>query len=69
MDSLDFDIPTEWMIDGVWEKGLTKQDMSCMSGAEVQSIDQGMVQLLQSSVELAKQVDNNLRQRIPGSVP
>jgi len=26
IDSLEFDVPTEWMIDGTWEKGATKQD-------------------------------------------
>ncbi|KEF57466.1 uncharacterized protein A1O9_05383 [Exophiala aquamarina CBS 119918] len=69
IDSVDFDVPTEWMIDGTWEKGATKQDMSCMSGAEVQSIDQTIVQLLQDSVELAKQTDDQLRAQIPESVP
>lgn len=43
--------------------------MSCMSGAEVQSIDQKVVQILQDSVELAKQLDEQLRARIPESVP
>lgn len=69
IDSVDFDVPTEWMIDGTWEKGATKQDMSCMSGAEVFPIDPIVVQILQDSVELAKQVDDQLRARIPGSVP
>lgn len=69
IDSVDFDVPTEWMVDGTWEKGGTKQDMSCMSGAEVQSIDQKVVQILQDSVELAKQLDEQLRARIPESVP
>ncbi|KAI4226281.1 MAG: hypothetical protein L6R40_008296 [Gallowayella cf. fulva] len=29
MNATEFDIPTHYMLDGVWEKGATKQDMSC----------------------------------------
>lgn len=69
VDSVDFDVPTEWMIDGVWEKGATKQDMSCMSGAGVHDIDPAMIDVLQKSVEVAKQVDELLRKQIRQAVP
>ncbi|KAG9791492.1 hypothetical protein KCU88_g1004, partial [Aureobasidium melanogenum] len=69
IDSIDFDVPTEWMIDGTWEKGALKQDLSCMSGAPVQSIDPDIVELLQQTVEYAKKVDDNLRERLPEAVP
>lgn len=69
VDSVDFDVPTEWMIDGTWEKGATKQDVSCMSGAEVQPIDQTITKILQDSVDLAKNIDGELRLHIPNSVP
>ncbi|KAK5219680.1 hypothetical protein LTR72_008064 [Exophiala xenobiotica] len=69
VDSVDFDVPTEWMVDGTWEKGATKQDMSCMSGAEVRSIDRTVVKILQDSVERAQKVDDDLRKSIPEAVP
>lgn len=69
ISSVDFDVPTEWMIDGTWEKGITKQDMSCMRDAEVQPIDEAIIKILQDSVRLAKKIDDDLRRRIPDSVP
>ncbi|KIX04358.1 uncharacterized protein Z518_05226 [Rhinocladiella mackenziei CBS 650.93] len=69
VDSVDFDVATEWMIDGTWEKGATKQDMSCMSGAQVQPIDENTVKILRDSVELAQKMDDNLREHIPEAVP
>jgi alpha 1,3-mannosyltransferase len=68
-NSNEFDVPTEWMIDGVWEKGATKQDMSCMRGAEIKNIQQHELDMLQKSVEAAKQVDNIISNEMPGSVP
>lgn len=69
MDSENFDVASEWMIDGTWEKGPTKQEMSCMSGAQVRSIDPDLVKVLKRSVQLAKQVDKNLRVKISSSIP
>ncbi|EXJ78841.1 hypothetical protein A1O1_09243 [Capronia coronata CBS 617.96] len=69
IDSLVFDVPTEWMVNDTWEKGPLKQDMSCMSGAPVQSIDRDTVNMLDHTVELAKEVDDSLRQHIPVAVP
>ncbi|EXJ84088.1 hypothetical protein A1O3_04755 [Capronia epimyces CBS 606.96] len=69
IDSVDFDVPREWMIDGNWEKGATKQDMSCMSGAPVQPIDHDLVKLLEDTVDLAKKIDDNMRQHLPQAVP
>jgi alpha 1,3-mannosyltransferase len=69
IDPNDFDVPTEWMIDGVWEKGATKQDMSCMRDAEVRSMQPQELDILQKTVDTAKQVDNVIRNEIPGSAP
>ncbi|KIW20585.1 hypothetical protein PV08_01160 [Exophiala spinifera] len=68
IDSESFDVPGEWMIDGVWEKGPSKQDLSCMSGAQVRRIDQNLVEILSRSVLRAKQVDEELRVKIPSSM-
>jgi alpha 1,3-mannosyltransferase len=65
----EFDVPTEWMIDGAWEKGATKQDMSCMKDAEVKKMEPHELNVLQKTVDAAKQVDNMIRNEIPGSVP
>jgi len=69
IDAVDFDVPTEWMIDGIWEKGATKQDMSCMNGTEVKLIDADTVTLIQSTVNVAKRVDHRLRPQFPDVVP
>ncbi|KAI1613744.1 mannosyltransferase putative-domain-containing protein [Exophiala viscosa] len=66
---MEFDVPSEWMIDATWEKGASKQDMSCMSGGEVRQIDVGAVDIVQRSVELAKKTDELMREKIPGSLP
>ena len=39
----EFDVPTHWMMDGVWEKGVLKKDMSCMSGAPLMSLDEAEI--------------------------
>ena len=42
----DFDAPTEWMIDWIWEKRATKQDMSSMRYVEVKNIETYEVNVL-----------------------
>jgi hypothetical protein len=69
IDPNDFDVPTEWMIDGVWEKGATKQDMSCMRDAEVRSMQPQELDILRKTVDAAKRVDDVIRNEIPGSAP
>jgi alpha 1,3-mannosyltransferase len=69
IDPNDFDVPTEWMIDGVWEKGATKQNMSCMRDAEIRSMQPQEIDILQKTVDAARQVDSIIRDKIPGSAP
>lgn len=69
IDSGDFDVPQEWMVDGTWEKGATKQDMSCMSGERVRPIDESILRLLQESVQQARNVDDSLHRQIPEAAP
>jgi len=66
VDLNDFDVPTEWMIDGVWEKGNTKQDLSCMRDAEIQHLDDSEVEILTKTVDAARHVDQQIRQSLPG---
>lgn len=61
VNQTDFDVPTRWMIDGEWEKGATKQDLSCMKDASMKSIDNHERKVLEASVALAKKVDEDIR--------
>ena len=58
-----FDIPTHWMLDGVWEKGANKPDLSCMRGAPVRETSEGERKIVGDSVERAKEVDELLEER------
>lgn len=53
----EYSVPTHWMIDGVWEKGHLKSDLSCMKDAEVRRIQNQEMTILTASVEAAKAVD------------
>jgi alpha 1,3-mannosyltransferase len=59
-DATLFEVPTHWMIDGTWEKGATKQDMSCMVGNNARRISTDDKWILERSIELAKQLDIEL---------
>ena len=66
MNVTEFDVPTHWMMDGVWEKGAFKRDMSCMSGAPLMTLDDAQIRILEESVRVAKEVDLELIQHFPG---
>ena len=57
----EYDVPSRWMIDGVWEKGATKQDLSCMTDAPIRPIDGHERKVLEASVATAKKVDEDIR--------
>jgi alpha 1,3-mannosyltransferase len=61
----EFDVPTQWMMDGVWEKGATKAHMSCMSGAPLLRLDESEIKILEESVRVAKEVDRMLARDFP----
>lgn len=60
MNSTEFDIPTSWMVDGTWEKGAAKPDMSCMRDALARDITEVERDILKSSVEKAKKIDTRI---------
>lgn len=68
ISSTELDVPTEWMMDGVWEKGGSKADMSCMKNAEIKKMDSQELDVLQKTVDLAKKTDEDIQRQIPGSV-
>jgi len=58
----EFDVPTHYMVDGVWEKGGSKPEISCMRDAKVQGVTTGEKDILAKSVEAAKKVDEKLKE-------
>jgi alpha 1,3-mannosyltransferase len=65
----DFDIPTDWMVDGIWEKGATKADLSCMRGSQINRVGSNELSVLQKLVEGARRIDDELRRNLPDSMP
>ena len=53
----EYEVPTHWMIDGEWEKGARKEDMSCMKGGESRNLTQYELNIMEQSIELAKNLD------------
>lgn len=56
-DKKHYEVPTSWQIDGVWEKGGSKEAMSCMVNGTVHELDTRESKVLEDSVEKAKWVD------------
>ncbi|CAG1961207.1 unnamed protein product [Fusarium graminearum] len=50
-------IPSYWMMGGVWEKGATRKDMSCMSRATAYGLTDTELNTLAESIDAAKEVD------------
>lgn len=57
-----FDVPTHYMIDGVWEKGATKPDASCLKDAKITETSGEERKILRKTVERAKDVDGRIEQ-------
>ena len=57
----EFDVPDYWMVDGVWEKGATKSDLSCMRDGVVRAVKQSEKRIIQDSVKAAKKIDEQIR--------
>ncbi|KAL0935447.1 glycosyl transferase [Colletotrichum truncatum] len=56
----EFEVPTHWMIDQQWVKGARKKDMSCMVGTNPRELTDNEKNILQASIDAAKQVDSTL---------
>ncbi|KAL8762159.1 MAG: hypothetical protein Q9184_001795 [Pyrenodesmia sp. 2 TL-2023] len=61
-NATEFGIPTHYMLDGVWEKGATKQDMSCMKQGELRETSKEEKDILKKSIEKAKDLDARIEQ-------
>ncbi|KNG87437.1 hypothetical protein ANOM_004259 [Aspergillus nomiae NRRL 13137] len=53
----EYEVPTHWMIDGKWQKGDRKEDMSCMKGGEARNLTQYELNIMERSIGLAKHLD------------
>ena len=54
VDSNEYDVPTHYMLDGVWEKGAAKKDMSCMKEGKLKEASKQERKVLSKSREKAK---------------
>jgi len=61
MNSTGFDIPTSWMVDGTWEKGAAKPDMSCMADELAREVTEAERNILKISVEKAMNIDTRIK--------
>ena len=53
----DYAIPDKWMVDGEWQKGATREDMSCMVGEKMHELSEEQMRRLERSIEEAKRID------------
>lgn len=53
----DYAVPDKWMVDGEWQKGATRQDMSCMVGEKMHDLSDEQMRRLEKSIEEAKRID------------
>ncbi|KAL8779714.1 MAG: hypothetical protein Q9213_006803 [Squamulea squamosa] len=61
-NATEFDVPTHYMLEGVWEKGATKQDMSCMKEGKLKETSEEEREIVRKSIEKAKDSDVRIEQ-------
>lgn len=57
LDPHEFGLPTHMMVDGTWEKGAKKEDMSCMLGSTGKKLPRDVAWILNNSITLAQELD------------
>jgi alpha 1,3-mannosyltransferase len=57
----EFGVPTHWMMDGIWEKGADRTQMSCMVGAAANPLLVGEKDIIAKAIEEAQQLDLEFR--------
>jgi len=57
VDKTKYELPTHWMIDGQWQKGATKVDMSCMNEGKATPLTEEERNILAKTIEVAKEAD------------
>lgn len=61
VNKLEFQVPTHWMVDAVWEKGATKPDISCMRGGTAREVTAQEREVLVASVKATKKIDERIK--------
>ncbi|KXH54165.1 hypothetical protein CSAL01_08803 [Colletotrichum salicis] len=59
VDPKEFGLPTHTVVDGTWEKGGDRTQMSCMVGHNVKPLNMDMQWILNSSITLAQELDQH----------
>ncbi|KXH49582.1 hypothetical protein CNYM01_05896 [Colletotrichum nymphaeae SA-01] len=59
VDPKEFGLPTHTVVDGTWEKGGDRTQMSCMIGHNVKPLNMDMQWILNSSITLAQELDRH----------
>ncbi|GAM87589.1 hypothetical protein ANO11243_056160 [Dothideomycetidae sp. 11243] len=52
-----YEVPEKWMVDGEWQKGAKKEDMSCMVGEEMRNVTLQETRILTKMIDRAQEVD------------
>ena len=55
-----FEIPTHWMLDGVWEKGGSKPEISCMKEAKIRETSEEEKRIIGNSIDRAREIDERI---------
>ncbi len=58
--TLEYDVPTSWMINAEWQKGETDLEMRCMMGGEPRRLDPHETDVLEQAIRKAREVDVSL---------
>ncbi|KAI3401785.1 hypothetical protein diail_8163 [Diaporthe ilicicola] len=53
----EYAVPDKWMVDGEWQKGATREDMSCMVGQIMHDLSDDQMRRLEMSIEEARRID------------
>ena len=64
INKLEFLVPSHWMMDATWDKGAQKKDISCMRDGTVRDVDESVRNVVETSVENAKKIDEKFKDLI-----
>lgn len=57
----DFLIPENWMVDGLWVKGNTKAETSCMRDSKIRDVEEDVKKIISDSIAAAQRVDKEVQ--------
>ncbi|KAL8827192.1 MAG: hypothetical protein Q9170_007106 [Blastenia crenularia] len=60
VEEMGYEVPTRWMVGGVWQQSGTEGELDCMWGDEVRVVGKQETRVLEMSVEAAKRVDGDV---------